>query len=419
LSDKTYHLKAPNSTELQEWDNALNPSFTGGDIVGETVSWNFHPIKGLTCTNSTNGEFQWNKNSLSLIGSSLNFCAEWQNLPSGFHFLIKSGALELIHYEFNEKTRIFIPREGSAFDLQQWKFDGSCLADRNGEENWTIQGSIPLPVAFFVAIFTPEVKKAHNANLRSTLQREAERRKKEEEERKQQQEDAERREEECKKKLEEEMRQKQEEQRKYFLLMEKMQKEEQEKKRIEEEQRKALMEKIQKEEQEKKRIEEEEKKRIEELRLSRMKKNDNSQIKVGGIEYRARNGRVVFLYLSSTATSKYNVQPYQRVNTPSGPGTVIGVDQEHGHLWFQLDKDLKEGLSFWDDVKDYDTLLCKGIFPMNQSVLVNSIPLPKASELMLASISDTQEREMMMKAIQESLLDQTQKDIQQYFLSLK
>jgi len=223
----------------------------------------------------------------------------------------------------------------------------------------------------------------------------------------------------AKKKLEEEMRQKQEEQRKYFLLMEKMQKEEQEKKRIEEEQRKALMEKIQKEEQEKKRIEEEEKKRIEELRLSRMKKNDNSQIKVGGIEYRARNGRVVFLYLSSTATSKYNVQPYQRVNTPSGPGTVIGVDQEHGHLWFQLDKDLKEGLSFWDDVKDYDTLLCKGIFPMNQSVLVNSIPLPKASELMLASISDTQEREMMMKAIQESLLDQTQKDIQQYFLSLK
>jgi len=152
--------------------------------------------------------------------------------------------------------------------------------------------------------------------------------------------------------------------------------------------------------------------------------NDNTKqvhpkVEAAWVQYRARNGRLVFLDLSSAATARYKVRTYQRVNTPAGPGTVVGVDQEHGYLWFHLDKDKNEGLSFWDDIKDYDSMICKGIVLTDKTALVNFIPLPKSSETLLASINNPQEKEMMLKAVQESLLDETQKDIQKYYMSLQ
>lgn len=65
--------------------------------------------------------------------------------------------------------------------------------------------------------------------------------------------------------------------------------------------------------------------------------------------------------------------------------SVLGRDQEHGHLWFMLDKDIKEGVSFWDDIVDYDTMICKGVLPLVSKVpvfqpvtsLVNDACMPK------------------------------------------
>ena len=69
---------------------------------------------------------------------------------------------------------------------------------------------------------------------------------------------------------------------------------------------------------------------------------------------------------------------------------VLGVDKS-GHLWFQLDSD--QGVSFWDDVKDFNSMICKGIVPIeskpsqpqnsNTSHSINNnssyVPFPKLS----------------------------------------
>jgi len=125
------------------------------------------------------------------------------------------------------------------------------------------------------------------------------------------------------------------------------------------------------------------------------------------------------LDLSSAATARFGLRTYQRVQTASGPGTVIGVDQENGFIWFQLDKDMKEGISYWDDIVDYDSAVCKGIVPTAETALKNSIPLPLATESLLSGIQNPSEREMMVRAIQESLLDQQQQEIKQYYNSLQ
>jgi len=127
------------------------------------------------------------------------------------------------------------------------------------------------------------------------------------------------------------------------------------------------------------------------------------------IEYKVRNGRTIVLDCSSEVLSRFGVKVYQRVNTPAGTGTIIGVDQEHGFLWFQLDKDLKEGLSYWDDLADYDTLICKGISLSNDPLPRHLIPLPKVSEDLVASTQNSDEKEMMRRVIQESLLENINK----------
>lgn len=114
---------------------------------------------------------------------------------------------------------------------------------------------------------------------------------------------------------------------------------------------------------------------------------------------RVRNGRTILLDCSYYAVSHFGVKPFQRANTPAGTGTskrnlnkvidlVMGVDQEHGFLWFQLDKDMKDGLSYWDDITNSDTLICKGITLSDELPSKHLIPLPKVSEDILASIQN-------------------------------
>jgi len=173
--DKQFNFKAANITEFQEWEIVVKPldsqmedkflnNYTGGDIVGSST-WHFDPVKGLSSKLSVNHEFQWKRNgtSLFLFGATeyKNFHSEWKVAPNGYNFILKSGEKELVNYDYDEKTQIFIPRVGSHFDLQEWKFDGTSLSDRSGKEKWVIKGSVPLPVAFFVTIFTPEVEKGH------------------------------------------------------------------------------------------------------------------------------------------------------------------------------------------------------------------------------------------------------------------
>jgi len=223
--------------------------------------------------------------------------------------------------------------------------------------------------------------------------------------------------------LEEEFKRREEERIRIIKLEEAKRKEEEmkiieEQKKEEAKRREEEMKKIQ-EARKKELIEEERKKNLERVFLNDNTKQVHPKVEAAWVQYRARNGRLVFLDLSSAATARYKVRTYQRVNTPAGPGTVVGVDQEHGYLWFHLDKDKNEGLSFWDDIKDYDSMICKGIVLTDKTALVNFIPLPKSSETLLASINNPQEKEMMLKAVQESLLDETQKDIQKYYMSLQ
>jgi len=199
------------------------------------------------------------------------------------------------------------------------------------------------------------------------------------------------------------------------------QKRQEEQKRIEEEKR----QEEQKRQEEEKQIEEqkrqEEKKERE--RIERRKLNDNCAPKkaarLAWVEYKARNGKTVLLDLSSEALARFGVQTYARVNTPAGAATVIGVDQEHGYCWFQLDKDFKDGLSYWDDITDYDSMICKGIVPTGDSAYKQFIPVPKETDGLLQGIQNPTERDALLQAIQESLLDEKQKEIQEYYNKLK
>jgi len=138
------------------------------------------------------------------------------------------------------------------------------------------------------------------------------------------------------------------------------------------------------------------------------------------IQYKARNGKMVLLDMSEGALKQFGVSTHQRVETPTGLGTVLGVDQEHHFLWFMLDKDLSVGASYWDDVKDYDTMICKGViptadtFPIYQPTLEMSQSLPHS----FSHIKDLSERDTMMKAVQQSLIESRQKEIREFYAAL-
>jgi len=271
-------------------------------------------------------------------------------------------------------------------------------------------------------ILLEEEKERYQKMLRLEEQKKQEEQKKKEEEKKQ--------EEERKKeqqRLEEQKRQEEERKKE----QKKKEEEEQRKKKEEEEQRKKkeqekMEEEQKKKEEKKKKEEEEQKKKKEQERIERRKLNDNCspskveekpspRLDAAWVEYKARNGKTVLLDLSSEALSRFGVQTYQRVNTPAGAATVIGVDQEHGFCWFQLDKDFKEGLSYWDDITNYDSMICKGVVPTGDSAIKQFIPVPKEMDGLLKGISNSTERDALLQAIQESLLDERQKEIQEYY----
>lgn len=47
---------------------------------------------------------------------------------------------------------------------------------------------------------------------------------------------------------------------------------------------------------------------------------------------------MVMLDLSRKALEPFGVTTHMRVNTPFGPGTILGVDKDHYFLWFLLDR---------------------------------------------------------------------------------
>lgn len=142
------------------------------------------------------------------------------------------------------------------------------------------------------------------------------------------------------------------------------------------------------------------------------KKNSNSEPILK--EYLARNGDRVKLDISMQALAKYGVAPFARIQAPNGPGTIVGVDLNRGHLWFKMDQD--NGVSFWDDIVNHDSMVCKGISPLDPNI-DRQIPYSKkivkeAPPLNKPTTSDEEwEKQMLEKAIQESLLDQEQKRI--------
>jgi len=105
------------------------------------------------------------------------------------------------------------------------------------------------------------------------------------------------------------------------------------------------------------------------------------------IEFKTRTGKTVFLNLKAGSLQRYGIEPFTRVNTIKGAATVFGTDKDRGFLWFQLDKD--QGVSFWDDITNYDSLLAKGVSIIEQpknavtppvtapnKVNINSNPVP-------------------------------------------
>jgi len=75
------------------------------------------------------------------------------------------------------------------------------------------------------------------------------------------------------------------------------------------------------------------------------------------IEHRTKTGEILEFDISRAACSPFGFYYSDRVDTPRGPATVIGVRDDS--LWFHIDCD--KGASYWDNGKDYVDLLSIGI----------------------------------------------------------
>jgi len=80
------------------------------------------------------------------------------------------------------------------------------------------------------------------------------------------------------------------------------------------------------------------------------------------IEYRAKDGQILLYDISTQILIPYGYNYADRVSTPKGPATVIGVRDTC--LWFHIDGD--PGASFWDDGKDFQSLRKNGICSIDQ-----------------------------------------------------
>lgn len=88
------------------------------------------------------------------------------------------------------------------------------------------------------------------------------------------------------------------------------------------------------------------------------------------IQYRTRNGVVKDFNISERACRPFGFYYADRVETPKGPASVVGVAD--GTLWFHIDGDT--GASFWDTAKSYEHLLNMG-FALLSSTPVSMLDL--------------------------------------------
>ncbi|KAN0043037.1 hypothetical protein ACTA71_010672 [Dictyostelium dimigraforme] len=72
-------------------------------------------------------------------------------------------------------------------------------------------------------------------------------------------------------------------------------------------------------------------------------------------QYKSKDGKLIDFDVSRTSCERYGFFAGSRVMTPRGAGTVIGVFENN--LWFHIEGD--EGASFWDNGKDYESLVFK------------------------------------------------------------
>ncbi|WP_058511770.1 hypothetical protein [Legionella steelei] len=72
----------------------------------------------------------------------------------------------------------------------------------------------------------------------------------------------------------------------------------------------------------------------------------NQTISVPNITLTTKDGHQFSFDITLNATSKFGVYFLQRIKTPSGPATVIGVYNDN--LWFWVDGD--KGVSYWDHI---------------------------------------------------------------------
>lgn len=74
-------------------------------------------------------------------------------------------------------------------------------------------------------------------------------------------------------------------------------------------------------------------------------------------EYKAKNGEILEFDISRSACEKFGFYYTDRVETPLGPASVVGVRDKY--LWFHVDG--HPGASFWDNAKNYVELLQLGM----------------------------------------------------------
>jgi len=115
----------------------------------------------------------------------------------------------------------------------------------------------------------------------------------------------------------------------------------------------------------------------------------------------------------------------QRVKTPAGLGRVMGLDSL-GMLWFKLDKD--EGISFWDDVVDAESIQQKNITCVPDNTPMEEpdeepkydgagwVPVPRPGATKPVTDLEALEQQLIAFAIRESELDIAQKKIQEYWV---
>jgi len=76
------------------------------------------------------------------------------------------------------------------------------------------------------------------------------------------------------------------------------------------------------------------------------------------IEYKTRTGRTRLFDISDEACDKFGFRHNERVTTPRGPATVIGIcinGNGFRNIWFHAD--CEKGAIYWDNGRDHHSLL--------------------------------------------------------------